>query len=162
MTLLKQNIIRKKQANKLLKLEPEFNVEKNKKYKVTIIQDNVIYTKLAENQLSKLYYLVFWTSFLEDRSIEELASAIMRLQKMISTFHKHYLEKSTSMSLCLNSVSPIIRLLVKPTIKQKQADLLYQVSKLKKLNSGPFNFRKERFIHFLCSLHSKERLRLHS
>lgn len=45
----------------------EFDVSnKNKKYKVERIQDNIVYTKESENgHLPKLYYLVFQKGYPE-------------------------------------------------------------------------------------------------
>lgn len=69
MLLLKQNITRKKRVNKLLKIEPELDVEKNNKYKVEIINNSDIYiNKAAEDQLLGLYYLISWKDYLEDGS----------------------------------------------------------------------------------------------
>ena len=60
MSLLEQNITRKKQMNELfLKPEPEFNASNNKKYEVEAIIDSIVYTKEAEGHLPGLYYLVF-------------------------------------------------------------------------------------------------------
>lgn len=58
MFLLKQNTSKKGQVNKLLEPELEFNVKKNKEYKVETIKDNAVYAiKDAGGQLSELYYL---------------------------------------------------------------------------------------------------------
>lgn len=46
MLLLKQNKIKKKQVNKLVKLEIEFDAEKNKKYEFEAIKDNAIYNEV--------------------------------------------------------------------------------------------------------------------
>lgn len=60
MLLLKQDTIKKKQVNKLFaELELELKVDKNKKYKVEVIQNSEIYiNKDAKSQLLKLYYLL--------------------------------------------------------------------------------------------------------
>lgn len=42
-SLLKQDIIRKRQVNKLLKLVSELDVKENKIYKVEIILNNIVY-----------------------------------------------------------------------------------------------------------------------
>ena len=60
MSLLEQNTTRKSQINKLFpELEPEFDTNKNKKYKIKAIGDSVIYAKEAKKYLPDLYYLVF-------------------------------------------------------------------------------------------------------
>lgn len=48
--LLKQNIIRKKRVNKLLKLELKFDIGENKKKEVVTIKNNVVYTKAIADQ----------------------------------------------------------------------------------------------------------------
>lgn len=60
MSLLKQDIVKKRQGNKLLKLKlkQEFDSENNKKYKVEIICNSEVYVKEAAGQLPGLYYLV--------------------------------------------------------------------------------------------------------
>ena len=44
MLLLKYNIIKKRQMNKLF-LKPKFNISDNKEYKIEIIRESVIYAK---------------------------------------------------------------------------------------------------------------------
>ena len=58
MSLLKQDTIRKKLVNKLhkLKLEQEFNVGDDKKYKVKAIFNIKVYTKVTIDKLITLYY----------------------------------------------------------------------------------------------------------
>ena len=52
--LLKQDITKKKREFLVL----EFELGDNKKYKMKIIQNNLVYTKKADRHLSELYYLV--------------------------------------------------------------------------------------------------------
>lgn len=52
MSMLEQNIIRKRQVNQsntLLELELEFKAGNNKKYEINSIIDNVVYSKNANN-----------------------------------------------------------------------------------------------------------------
>lgn len=49
MSLLKQDVIKNKQINKLPEPEREFETRNNKKYKVKIIIDNIIYSKEINN-----------------------------------------------------------------------------------------------------------------
>lgn len=58
MLLLEQDIRRKRQVNKLLKIEPELNNGDKKKYKVKAIYDSELYAKQATSQLLGLYYFV--------------------------------------------------------------------------------------------------------
>ena len=66
--LLKQNIIWKKQINKLF-LEPELDFESsnNKNYKVKTIKTSTIYAKKIEKYLISKYYLVFYESYSEKK-----------------------------------------------------------------------------------------------
>lgn len=79
MTLLEQETTKKRQVNKLLELESEFNVGKYKEYKVEVIKNSATYTKVVEYQLSGLYYLISWNNYSKNESIWELVSAIMYL-----------------------------------------------------------------------------------
>lgn len=98
--------------------ELELDVNENKKYKVKIIKDSVVYAnKTTEGQLSGLYYLLFWKNHLEDESIEELTSVIMHLWKIISTFHKNYLEKPIRTSSLIDSTPPMAKPSTKSLIK---------------------------------------------
>ena len=61
MSLLKQDITKKKQVNKktLLESKKKFEVREDKKYKVKAIINSVMYgKKMANNQIPDLYYLV--------------------------------------------------------------------------------------------------------
>ena len=125
MSMLEQDTTRKGRMNELFpKPEPEFDVDDNKKYKVETIKDSTVYVKEAEGHLSGLYYLVFWKSYLEEKSTLEPSSAVMHFRKMISTFHKDHLEKPKTIFLPLDSVSPMVKSSVKspvkPSTKQKQ------------------------------------------
>ena len=45
--------------NKLFaELKSEFDIGNNKKYKIKVIKDNVIYTKEVKKHLLSLYYLI--------------------------------------------------------------------------------------------------------
>lgn len=54
MPLLEQDIKRKESINKLLKLEPEFDVGNNKKYKLEIIKNSAVYAIKLIGQLLRL------------------------------------------------------------------------------------------------------------
>lgn len=99
------DIIKKQWVNKLLKLELEFNVNKNRKYKVEVIKDCIVETiKAIENKLLGLYYLVSLKSYSKDESTWELVLIIMQFWKMNSIFYKSYLKKPIIISLSLNSI----------------------------------------------------------
>ena len=113
--------------NKLFpELEPEFDISNNKKYKVEIIKDNIVYVKKTEEHLPGLYYLVFQKSYSKKENIWEPSFAVMHFWKMISTFHKDYPEKLTAIFSFLNSAPLMAKLLVKPvklSAKEKQGRL---------------------------------------
>lgn len=101
----------------MLKLELELDVKKNKEYEVETIKDSAVYVKAVKSQLLKVYYLVSWIDYLKDKSIWEPASAVLHLWKMVSSFHKGRLKKPIVVSLFLDSVFPMAKLMAKPTIK---------------------------------------------
>lgn len=49
-------------------MEPELNIEKEKKYEVSAMKDSTIYAKAAESQILRFYYLVFWKGYSKDES----------------------------------------------------------------------------------------------
>lgn len=59
MSLLKQNPIRKREINQLLKLELELNAREEKEYKVETIKYSTIYNKINKGQLPGLHHLIF-------------------------------------------------------------------------------------------------------
>lgn len=58
MSLLKQNIIKKRRVNKLLKLELALDVGDDREYEIEVIKNSTVYAKAIEDQLSRLYYLI--------------------------------------------------------------------------------------------------------
>lgn len=101
------------------------DITKNKEYEVEAIKNSGVYVnKVVENQLSKLYYLVFWKSYLEAEKTCKPALAMIYLCKIISTFHKYHSKKPPAKSLLINSILPIAKPLAKPlvkTLQQKQS-----------------------------------------
>ncbi len=97
--------------------EKEFDFEAgdNKEYEVKVMIDNAVYDQQANDQMPGLYYLVLWKSYPEEENTWEPSSAVIHLRKLISTFHKEYLEKPTATSLALDSAPPMAR----PTISKK-------------------------------------------
>ena len=65
MSLLEQDIIIKKRAKKVLKLNTGNN---SKEYKIDAIWDNAVYAKKWEGYLSGLYYLVPYKSYLKEKN----------------------------------------------------------------------------------------------
>ena len=48
----------------------------NEEYKVEIICENTVYVKKLAGHLSKLYYLIFWKSYLKEENTQEFILAI--------------------------------------------------------------------------------------
>ena len=66
--LLEQNITRKKRIKKVLELN--IGKEDSKEYKVKTIQKSAVYTNKSKlNHLSRLYYLIIWKGYLEEKNI---------------------------------------------------------------------------------------------
>ena len=101
----------------------EFNAEDNNggEYKVEAIRDNAVYTKEIDGHLPRLYYLVAWKSYPEEKNTWKSFSAVIHLRKMISTFYKEHPEKPTATSPPLEAAPPIDRPTVNLSAKQKQA-----------------------------------------
>ena len=99
---------------------PEFELDnKNKEYKVEAIQDTTVYAKKVDGHLPGLYYLIAWKSYPEEENTWEPSLAIIRLQKMVNTFHKDQLEKLTAISASLDSAPPMAKPIVKLPTKWK-------------------------------------------
>lgn len=79
MSLLEQNITRKKQVNELLELEPKLNIAKNKEYKIETTKDSIVYTSEEKRDLPRLYYLLSLKNYPKDDSIWELALIVVHL-----------------------------------------------------------------------------------
>ncbi len=126
MLLLEQVITRKGQMDNALP-EPKKNIEfeagGNKKYEVKKIIDSAVYAQQtnSNDQISGLYYLVLWKGYPEKKNIWKPLSAVIYLQKLISTFHKEYLKKPTVTSLPRDSASPMARPSVPKEPKQKHS-----------------------------------------
>ena len=135
MLLLELETTRKKRMIELFsEPEPGFDAGNNKKYKVEVIIDSIVYTKEIEGHLPSLYYLVFWKSYLEKKSTWEPSSIVMHLWKMISTLHKNHPKKPTATFPPLNSIVSMAKPSVKPTkpsVKEKQSHLIGIIKQFK-------------------------------
>ncbi len=60
----------------LPELENKFKARDNEKYKVEAIINSKVYGKKANNQISSLYYLVLWKSYLEEKNTQEPSTAV--------------------------------------------------------------------------------------
>ena len=68
-SLLEKDNIRKGRINKLS--APEFEPGDNKEYEVEAIRDSVVYTKKVDGYLPRLYYLVAWKDYPEEKNTWE-------------------------------------------------------------------------------------------
>lgn len=105
MSLLKQIITIKRQINKLLKLKLKLDIKVNIKYKIKIINNSAIYITKTIYQVLRLYYLISWKDYLEDKNTLDPASAIMYLQKIANNFHKNHPKKLPTTSSLIDSIS---------------------------------------------------------
>ena len=124
MSLLEQNITKKRQMDNKALQEPEKNMElevrNDKEYKFEAIIDSVVYGQQTNNnQMSGLYYLILWKDYLEEENSREPSSAVIYFRKLISTFYKKYPKKSIATSLPLNSTLSIAKSMVFKEPKQK-------------------------------------------
>ena len=95
--------------------------DNSEKYKVKAIWDSTVYVKeLKSGHLSGLYYLISWRRYLEEKNIWGPASAVQYFRKLISLFHKDYLDKPTTTSSAIDIAPPMARPTVKPTEPPKQ------------------------------------------
>ena len=94
----------------------ELDVGNKRKYEVEAIRDSAVYAKESESDhLLGLYYLVSWKKYPKEENTWESASAVQHLRKLISLFYKNYPDKSTAISLAINTTPPMVRPTIKPT-----------------------------------------------
>ena len=118
MSLLEQHTTRKGREFSV----PEFELDDNKEYEVEAIQDNADYTKEVDGHLPRLYYLVVWKGYPEEKNTWEPSSAVMHLRKMVSTFHKDHPEKPTATSAPPDFAPPMAKQDPAPQTKARATD----------------------------------------
>ena len=101
----------------------------NKEYEMEAIQDSAVYTKKLDSHLPELYYLVTWKSYPKEENTYKSSSAVMHLRKMVSTFHRDYLEKPTATSALLDSVPPIAKSTTQLYTKRKRGQPIERIKK---------------------------------
>lgn len=93
----------------------DFNVGKNKEYKVETIRDIIVYAiESKSGHLLVFYYLVLWKNCLEKENTLELASMVQYIGKLISLLHKNHPNKLIAIFLSIDTISLIVRLIIKP------------------------------------------------
>lgn len=115
-------MIKKWRLNKLLDMELEFDIGEDKKYRVETIKNNAVFSNaVAEDQSSKLHFLLFWKSYLEKEDIWEPTLVVIYLWKMIGMIHKNHPKKPIATFPPFDSVLSIVKPVVQPIIKCKQS-----------------------------------------
>ena len=85
------------------------------------ICDSAIYTRESEvGHLPSLYYLVSWKGYPEDKSTWEPVSEVQHLRKLVSIFHKDYLNKLTATSPPMDLAPPIAKRTAPPNVNGKR------------------------------------------
>ena len=115
----------------------ELNVgnKNSKEYELEAILDSVVYVnKLESGYLQGIHYPVAWKGYLKEENTWEPLSAVQHLKKLISFFHKNYLEKPTATSPPIDFVPLIAKSIVKSTTKQTRGRLAKSTSKRAKKN----------------------------
>ena len=83
-------------------------------YEVEAIWDNAVFAKESKSgYLLSLYYLVLWKGYPEKENTWEPTSAVKRLRKLISLFHRDHSDKPTATFLTINTIPPMAR----PTVR---------------------------------------------
>ena len=101
-------------------IQLEFEANDNEEYKFKGIWNSTIYTKVLDaGYLLRLYYLVFWKSYLEEEDTWKSSLTVMHLQKIVNTFHKDHLGKLIVTSPPLDSALPMAKLIIKLFSKKK-------------------------------------------
>lgn len=114
MSLLKQDTTRKKWVDKVtFKLEFDEGNRKSEEYKVKAIYNSHIYAKELEDHLPGVYCLVLCKNHPEEKNTWKPVLTIQHLQRLITTFHKEHLEKSTATFLPVDSDPSMARHMIK-------------------------------------------------
>ena len=82
------------------------------------IWDSAIYAKESKSgHLPGVYNLVSRKRYPEEKNTWELASAIQHLKKLITVFNKDHPDKSTATSFAIDTVSLMVRPIVRSAVK---------------------------------------------
>ena len=133
-SLLEQDITKKKRVKKVPELDSSDNSEQ---YKIEGIWDSAVYARELEGHLLGLYYLVAWKGYPEEENTCEPVLAVQHLKKLISSFYKDHLKKPAATFLLVDSALPMARATVKPVrpiSKRKQVQPANNANKQAKKN----------------------------
>ncbi len=79
--------------------------------------------------MTDFYYLILWKGYSKEKNIWKPSMVVLHLSKLINTFYKEHLEKSTAISLSLDSALSIAKLIIskKPRKKAKNSCIFYNL-----------------------------------
>ncbi len=122
LSLIEKDTTRKRQVGETISLlEVEGNGDGDgEEYEIEAIRDSEVYTRESESHLPGFYYLISWKGYPKEKNTWEPSLAIQHLRRLVRTFHKEHLEKSTATSTPVNSASPMAKPAVKPGSANKQ------------------------------------------
>ena len=137
MSLLEQDTTRKRQIEENNATELNTGNESGK-YEMEAICDSAVYARESKSShLPRLYYLVSWKGYPEEKNTLKPALAVQYLRKLISLFHKDHLDKPTVISKAIDTASSMARPTIRPTVKpmkQKQGQPVNSSNKQAKKN----------------------------
>ena len=114
-------------------MQLEFEANDNKKYEVNGIRDSAVYAKESTaSQLPGLYYLVPQKGYPKEENTWEPASAIQHFQRLVTAYYKDNLEKSTAISLPIDTAA----LMAKP-MQSQPARPMTALTKKRSQPTGP-------------------------
>ena len=121
MSLLEQDTTKKGWVDKHM-TELDAGDNESGVYGVEAICDSAVYVRESgSGHLPRLYYLVFWKGYPEEKNTWEPYSVVQHLGKLISSFYKDHLDKPTAtfeaIDTALSMARPTIKPAAKPTVK---------------------------------------------
>ena len=121
-SLLEEDNTKKGRVDEEVKqIEFDAGDDESGEYEVEAIWDSAVYARESESgHLPGLYYLVSWKEYSEEKNTWKPASAIQHLKKLISSFHKDHLDKSTTTFPAIDTALQMARSTVKPTRPPKR------------------------------------------
>ena len=90
-------------------LDFKFEAGNDKKYKVDSIRDSVVYAKKLAGQIQRLYYLVLWKGYPQEKNTWVSTLAIQHFRRLVTAYHKDNPEKSTVTSAPVNTIPLMAR-----------------------------------------------------